>query len=339
LALEAAHVAVVVLCWNGYSDTLACLESLSRVDWQRLTTIVVDNGSTDGTAEAVLERFPEVLLLRSDENLGFAEGNNVGLRAAFAADAEHVLLLNNDTVVDAGLVRALVEEAQRRPDAGALCPMIYYTQPAERIWYAGAAFDPRRVHNGTHTGYGDSDRGQYAKTREIGRATGAAMLVPRRVVEEVGYLDTRLFLQVEDVEWSLRMRAAGYRILFVPAGKVWHRVSVATGGEHAPATAYYEMRNSLAVCARHAPLRGLAGLRREAAMVAVHVLHTRKADRPAKNLSAVLQGWRDYHAGRLGPWREGLSEGSAPYDVPIGVRAPASDASRAAAAWSPSRTL
>jgi GT2 family glycosyltransferase len=326
------HVAVVVLCWNGYSDTLACLESLGRMDWERLTTIVVDNGSTDGTAEAVVERFPAVLLLRSDENLGFAEGNNVGLRAAFAVGAEYVLLLNNDTVVDPGLVRALVEKAEQRPDAGALCPMIYYTQPADRIWYAGAAFDPRRVHNGRHTGYGDPDTGQYGKAREIGRATGAAMLVPRRVVEDVGYLDHRLFLQVEDVEWSLRMRAAGYRILFVPAGKVWHRVSVATGGEHAPATAYYEMRNTLAVCARHAPLGGLAALRREAAMVVIHLLHARKADRPAKNLSAVLQGWRDYRAGRLGAWPEGPSEGPPPYDVPIGARAPASDASSAAAA-------
>ena len=327
------QVAVVVLCWNGHRDTLACLESLGRVDWDQLTTIVVDNGSTDGTAEAVRERFPRVLLLRSNENLGFAEGNNVGLRAAFAAGADYVLLLNNDTVVDPGLLRALVEEAELRPDAGALCPMIYYNQPADRIWYAGAAFDPRRVHNGRHTGYGDRDVGQYAKTREIGRATGAAMLVRRKAVEDVGYLDHRLFLQVEDVEWSLRMRAAGYRILFVPAGKVWHGVSVATGGEHAPATAYYEMRNTLAVCARHFPLRGLAGLRREAAMVVIHLLHARKADRPWTNLRAVLQGWRDYRAGRLGSWREGgPTGGPPPYDVPMGVRARASDASRAAAA-------
>ena len=295
------HVAVVVLCWNGYSDTRACLESLDHAEWDRLTTIVVDNGSTDGTSEAVLGRFPEVLLLRSEENLGFAEGNNVGLRAALAAGAEYVLILNNDTVVDRDLIAALVEEGERRPDAGALCPMIYYTDPPDRIWYAGARFDPRRIHNGPHTGYGDRDVGQYGTTREIGRATGAAMLVRRRVLEDVGYLDARLFLQVEDVEWSLRMRAAGYRILFVPAGRAWHRVSVATGGEHAPATAYYEMRNTLAVCSRYAPLRRLASLRRECAVLALHLFHARKGHRPAENVRAVLQGWRDYRAGRLGP--------------------------------------
>ncbi|MEA2388868.1 MAG: hypothetical protein QOG41_1641 [Thermoleophilaceae bacterium] len=313
------HVAIVVLCWNGWRDTVACIESLRRIGYDPLTTIVVDNGSSDDTAAIVHESFPDVTVIRVEENLGFAEGNNVGLRAAFATGADYALLLNNDTIADERLVAALVEEAERRPDAGALCPMIHYTDPPDLIWYAGARFDARRVHNGRHTGYGDRDVGQYHATREIGRATGAAMLVPRRVVEDVGFLDGRLFLQVEDVEWSLRMRAAGYRVLFVPAGKVWHRVSMATGGEHAPATAYYEMRNTLVVCDRHAPLRGLAKLRREAAIVAVHVLHARKAPRRLENLRAVLDGWFDYRAGRLGP-RDGDARpepaGAAPLPTP-----------------------
>jgi GT2 family glycosyltransferase len=295
------RVAIVVLCWNGLRDTIVCMESLHRIGYDALTTIVVDNGSSDGTAAIVHESFPDVTVIRLEENLGFAEGNNVGLRAAFSMGADYALLLNNDTIADEQLVAALVEEAEQRPDAGALCPMIHYTDPPDRIWYAGARFDARRVHNGRHTGYGDRDTGQYHATREIGRATGAAMLVPKRVVEDVGYLDGRLFLQVEDVEWSLRMRAAGYRILFVPAGKVWHRVSMATGGEHAPATAYYEMRNTLVVCDRHAPLPAAAKLRREAAILAVHLLHARKAPRPLVNMGAVLDGWRDYRAGRLGP--------------------------------------
>jgi GT2 family glycosyltransferase len=298
---ETPHVAVVVLCWNGRDDTIACLASLERMRWERLSVIVVDNGSTDGTIKAVREQFPDVTAIRSAENLGFAEGNNVGLRAALDAGADHVLLLNNDTLADEGLIEALIDEARLRPDAGALCPLIRYVDPPDRIWYAGARFDPRAIHNGRHTGYGERDAGQYHSVREIGRATGAAMLVPREVVERVGYLDRRLFLQVEDVEWSLRMRAAGYRILFVPAGQVWHHVSVASGGERAPDTAYYEMRNSLFVCARHAPLRWPARMRRELGMLAVHLLHARLAPRPVDNARAVLAGWRDFRAGRLGP--------------------------------------
>lgn len=298
---ETPHVAVVVLCFNGRDDTLACLASLERTRWPRLSVIVVDNGSTDGTIDAVRSECPDVTAIRSEENLGFAEGNNVGLRAALDYGADYVLLLNNDTIADERLVAALVAEAQRRPDAGALCPLIRYVDPPDRIWYAGARYDPRTVHNGRHTGYGERDTGQYHTVREIGRATGAAMLVPREVVEKVGYLDSRLFLQVEDVEWSLRMRAAGYRILFVPAGQVWHHVSVASGGERAPDTAYYEMRNSLVVCARHAPLPWPERMRREIGMLIVHLLHARLAPRPVANARAVIAGWRDFRAGRLGP--------------------------------------
>lgn len=295
------HVAIVVLSWNGRDDTLECLASLERVRWDPLTTIVVDNGSTDGTSEAVGERFPAATLIRSEENLGFAEGNNVGIRAALEAGADYVLILNNDTIADEGLVEALVAEAERRPDAGALCPMIRYVDPPDLIWYAGARFDPRAVHNGRHTGYGERDTGQYHAVREIGRATGAAMLVPRRVIDELGCFDSPLFIQVEDVEWSLRMRAAGYRILFVPGSVLWHHVAVASGGERAPETAYYEMRNTLVVCARHAPLRGLRHLWRELGILAVHLFHARLAPRPVENARAVIEGWRDYHAGRLGP--------------------------------------
>jgi GT2 family glycosyltransferase len=298
------HVAVVVLCLNRREDTVECLRSLDRLRWDALSVFVVDNGSTDGTLEAVRSEFPHVTAIRSEQNLGFADGNNVGMRAALEAGADYVLILNNDTVVDERLVEALVAEAERRPDAGALCPLIHYVDPADHIWYAGARFDPRAVHNGRHTGYGDRDTGQYRTVREIGRATGAAMLVPRRVIEHVGYFEGRLFIQVEDVEWSLRMRRAGYRILFVPDGLVSHRVAMTTGGERAPTTAYYEMRNTLWVCAQHAPLRGPARLRRELGCLAVHLLHARLAPRPVANARAVIAGWRDFRAGRLGPRTE-----------------------------------
>jgi GT2 family glycosyltransferase len=294
------HVAIIVLSWNGRDDTIACLESLERSTWPNASSNVVDNASTDGTGAAVRRRFPDVRLIETRANLGFAEGNNVGLRAALAHDADYVLLLNNDTIVDPGMLDALVAEAERRPYAGALCPLIYYLDRPDRIWYAGARFDARRGHNGRHTGYGERDFGQYDTVREIGRGTGAAMLVRRAALEAVGFLDGDLFLQVEDVEWSLRMRRAGWRIFFVPAGKVWHRVSVKTGGEQSPMVAYYEIRNTLAVCDRYAPLRGVRAARRKAAVLGVHLVHTHRARRPLANARAVLEGWRDYRDGRLG---------------------------------------
>ena len=122
--MSAPHVAVVVLSWNRREDTLACLRSLERVEYEPLTVIVVDNASTDGTADAVAEEFPHVVLLRAPENLGFAGGNNIGVDTALGAGADHVLILNNDVDVDPKFVSALVEEASRRPKAGALCSKI-----------------------------------------------------------------------------------------------------------------------------------------------------------------------------------------------------------------------
>ena len=295
------RVAVVILCWNGREDTLDCLDSVAGLHHPAVTPIVVDNGSTDGSAEAVAAAHPEVELIRSAENLGFSGGNNLGLRRALELGCDYAFLLNNDTLVDPGMLGPLLEEAERRPDAGALCPLVLYAHPPDLIWYAGAEFDPRRGHNGRQTGYRERDRGQYSKVREISRASGAAMLVPRRVLEEVGLLDEDLFLHVEDVEWSLRIRAAGYRLYFVPAARLWHKVSVDTGGENSPTIAYYGMRNTLEVCSRFAPQRGVAGMRRHAVTVAAHVAHARRGSRPLANLRAVTEGWRDYRRGRLGP--------------------------------------
>jgi hypothetical protein len=313
-----SHVATVVLTWNGRDDTLRCLESLERLDWPRHDTIVVDNGSTDGTAAAIESAYPDVAVIDTGRNLGFAAGNNVGLKAALEMGADYALILNNDTVVAPDMVTRLVDQAERQPDAGALCPLIYYLDEPDRIWYAGARFDARRGHNGRHTGYGERDFGQYDRIREIGRGTGAAMMVRREVIEKVGMLDGELFLQVEDVEWSLRMRRAGWRIFFVPSGKVWHHVSSTLGGECTPTAAYYEMRNTLAVCDRYAPLKGVRRARRQATILGVQLLHAHRGGRPRDNLRAAMQGWRDYRDGRLGPRP---AEPAGDLRLPIGISA------------------
>ena len=291
-----------MLCYNGRELTLDCLASLSELRWHGgLTTIVVDNGSRDGTAEAVRERFPGVTLIRSEHNLGFAEGNNLGLRRALDLGCDYALLLNNDTVVDPDMMSELVRAAESRPDAGALCPLVYFADPPDLVWYAGAAFDPARGYGDPHVGYRVRDVGQFSEVVEVGRAVGAAMLVPRAVMERVGLLDGGLFLLVEDVDWSLRMRAAGYRLYLVPGAKVWHRVSAASGGEHSPTLAYYGVRNRLEICRRHALMKGIPGLRRQLGIVAAELIHARRAKRRAQNVRAVLAGWRDYLRGRTGP--------------------------------------
>ncbi|HWL33962.1 MAG TPA: glycosyltransferase family 2 protein, partial [Gaiellaceae bacterium] len=258
-----------------------------------IETVVVDNGSSDGSADAVAEQFPDVELVRAGVNLGFAGGNNVGIRRALDRGAEWVLLANNDATVEPGLVDALAAAAVARPDAGVLACKVLFAD-SDRLWYAGAGFDPI-LGRSRHEGFGEPDApGELADT---GRATGAAMAVSRAAIDAAGLLDEGLFLYAEDLEWSLRIRRAGFAVVYVPEARVRHRVSAATGGAGSPTTSYYETRNMLSVVESYRPLpRGLTGLRR-GLVVAPRVLLA--AYRPA-SAWAALRGWRDYRRGRMG---------------------------------------
>jgi GT2 family glycosyltransferase len=278
----------VVLSYNGREDTLAALASL-----RSFQTVVVDNGSSDGSPEAVAEAFPDVELIRAGVNLGFSGGNNVGVRRALERGAEWVLLLNNDARIEPGLVDALAAAAVARPDAGVLACKVLYSD-SDRIWYAGAGFDPL-LGRSRHHGFGGPDvSGDVSDTV---RATGAAMAVSRRAIEAAGLLDEELFLYVEDLEWSLRIRRAGLAVVYVPDARVRHRVSAAPGGAGSPTTSYYETRNMLAVVERYRPLpRGLTAIRR-ALVVVPRLLFALPHPAAAR---ATLRGWRDYRRGRMG---------------------------------------
>ncbi|HEX4520335.1 MAG TPA: glycosyltransferase family 2 protein [Gaiellaceae bacterium] len=293
-------VTAVVLSWNRREDTLACLRSLAAVTEPELKTIVVDNASDDGTVEAVRVEFPGVELVVNDANLGFAEGNNVGIRRALEAGAEWVLILNNDVEVDPGFLSPLLEEAARRPDVGALGPLILFGPPSETIWFAGARFDPRKGYNGRQRGYGEVADTRFDEVWETDRICGAAMLVPRAVLEEVGDFDTELFAYYEDTDWSLRARTAGHGLYVVPAGRIWHKVSQSSGGESSPATLYYGTRNALVVCERAAPLGPVGTWRRRGVLLSAHLVQALLSGRRREAVGAVLAGWRDFRAGRLG---------------------------------------
>ena len=282
------RLAAVVLNWNGGDDTLAALDSLGR-----LPVVCVDNGSTDGSPDAIAARFPAVDLIRTGVNLGFAGGNNVGIRRALAGGADWVLLLNNDAVAEPGVPAALQSAAAARPDAGLLACKILGAD-GETVQYAGATFRPWLGYSGRVATSGPDE------LRDVGRADGAALAVSRAAVERAGLLDESLFLYVEDVEWSLRIREAGFAVVFVPGARVRHKGSAASGGGASTTNLYYDTRNTIAVCERHAPLpRGRRGLRR-AVVVAAHLAQAVGRPRRGAAVRAVVDGWRDARAGRLG---------------------------------------
>jgi GT2 family glycosyltransferase len=295
------HVAAVVLNWNRGDDTIACLDSLAASDWPSLTTIVVDNASDDDIVPALAERIPDAVYLRNSENLGFAGGMNTGIRRALELGADYVLLLNNDTRVDPGMVRALVAAAKERPDAGIVGPLEFFRDEPEVVASAGRKCDLRRAYQGPPLHMGERDSGQFQGTREIDVSSGTAMLVPAEVIRQVGLLDDRLFLYIEDVDWALRMKEARWRVYVSFDARLWHGVAASSGGEDNPAVTYYHTRNMFIVSQRHLPLRGLRGALRHAEILAANAVHAMRCKRPFANLRAVYDGRRDYLRGRLGP--------------------------------------
>ena len=246
-------LAVVVLNWNGIGETRALLPTLARCrvpDGWRAQVMVVDNGSTDGSAAAIGREFPGVEVLALPENRRFAGGCNAGLERALGRGADAVMLLNNDTEAEPGLCEELLIALERDPGAGAAAPLICFQRPPGVIWYAGGRCAPA-LGLAAHRGLRQPDRGQYRRVEPTGYLTGCCLLATRATWERVGLLDERYFIYAEDADWCLRARAAGIRLLFVPAARLRHKVS-ASSGAASPWKIYQRSRANLTLFARHA---------------------------------------------------------------------------------------
>ena len=219
------HVAVVLLNYNGHDDTHACLASLARSTYPRLSVITCDNASTSPGVDALESEFPAVRFIRNPANLGFAAGCNVGIEAARALGAAYVVLLNNDTIVSPGFIEPLVDALDAHPRAGIAGGAIlqWNDEPSDRIWYAGGRFSRLRGSIDVPR-YGERfDAAQYPAVVETRFVSGCLAMIPMRVIEEVGRLDEDFFLGVEDLDFAWRLEERGFHGLFVPAAVIWHR--------------------------------------------------------------------------------------------------------------------
>jgi len=249
--MEAPTVAVVIPTWNRRDDLLTCLESIEAMGYPQLHVIVVDNGSTDGTAEAVRVNFPKAELIRSEENLGFAAGCNLGLRRVLQLTAEYVLLLNNDVIVASDMMERLVEAALTHPEVGLFGPSVWYHDEPHRLWSAGYRCRPVTLSDQPPQGNPEGAEPYFVDT-----LYGCGLLIRREVLETVGLLDERFFMYYEDKDLCLRARAAGWKLLMVPAARVWHKVSESTSGSNdlgTPFQKYHMARSSVVFFAKHTP--------------------------------------------------------------------------------------
>jgi GT2 family glycosyltransferase len=238
-------VMIIIVNWNNESDTAECLESCRKLDYPDFSMIVVDNGSSDGSGGRLRQRFPDVEVIETGCNLGFAGGNNVGIRGALEAGAKYIWLLNNDTVVDRGALSALVEVAEHDSTVGMVGSKILLFGDPGMIWYAGGLIDDHAPYRCSHRGVGEEDMGQYDDLSETGYVTGCSMLVRRDVIEQIGELDEGMFLYFEDTDWGVRARNGGWRLMYAPRSVVLHKASASMGGMDSPRMLYYLARNLL----------------------------------------------------------------------------------------------
>lgn len=245
--VDGPYVAIIIVNWNGKADTLECLASLRQDCYPNKQIIVVDNGSADDSVPAIRAAHPEVTILETGANLGFTGGNNAGIEYALQQGADYLYLLNNDTTVEPDALQALVEAAEADASYGLLTPVIrYYDQP-EEAWFAGSRMDLAR-------GLAVHDNSRIPEKREspiqIPWASGCAMLLRAALIRQIGGLDERYFLNWEDVDLSLRVRALGSNIGLVPAARIYHKVSRSFGASSGVGH-YYYVRNNLLLVLLH----------------------------------------------------------------------------------------
>lgn len=254
ISTSKSSVAIILVNWNGYGFTSECLQSLKVVDFPNFKVFVVDNASENQEGEKIKIVFPEVELLQNNKNLGFAGGNNVGIRAALKQEFSHVLLLNNDTVVESNFLAKMMAFMDENPALGIVQPLIYFLHDREKIWSAGgrwSSFFSRAVT------LGDRKKKQSftAESRQIDWATGCALLISSKAIQKIGLLNEQYFTYFEDVDWSIRASQAGFGIGFESEAVIYHEAGASSKKQHSEGTLsakvfYYHCRNQFLLIRR-----------------------------------------------------------------------------------------
>jgi len=249
--MSACGLKILILNWNGKGVIEDCLDSVLAAGGDFEVT-VVDNGSTDGSPEEVRRLFPLVEVIENGENLLFAAGNNVGIREALEEGCGFLLLLNNDTEVDPEFAVNMMK-AFDDPEVGIAGPRIYYHDDPHRIWYGGGGFQPV-TGLPYHRHIRRLDREVRDERGGTGWVTGCAMMIRRDVIEDIGLLDPSYRIYCEDVDYCLRASRAGWKVVYEPSARVWHKVSSSSGGGMTPFKLENRIASTWRLFSRHRPL-------------------------------------------------------------------------------------
>ena len=282
-------ISVVSVDYNGLELTCAMISSLRTHVSTPLEIIIVDNGSRTYEASRIRELWPDVKVIRSEKNLGFAGGNNLGIREA---SGKYILLLNNDTEVYEESLCQMCKVFESDPRVGIVCPKIRFFQGSRPIQFAGySPLTPITLRNSL-IGFGREDDGSFDKPAETPYAHGAAMMVRREALEDVGMMPECYFLYYEELDWSLMFRRKGWKIMYEPACTVYHKES-ATTGQDSPLRTYYITRNRMLFARRNL----------EGGRMVLSMLYQCCAALPESVFTSLLKGRTDLAGAALkGAW-------------------------------------
>lgn len=277
-----SKVFITAISFNDNSETIGFLKSLEKVDKKNmeLFVVIVDNDSEEKFK--IKDKFKNFKLeiIRSEENLGFSGGQNLGIKYALENEADFLVILNNDTILDPDSLVPLIDSLKNK--VGVVSPKIYFEKGYEFhkeryqksdlgkvIWYAGGAMDYESL-IGKHKGVDEVDMGQYNEELSVDFATGCCMAIRREVFEKIGILDEKYFLYYEDNDFSQRAKTAGFSILFQPKSRIWHKNAKSTGGSGSSLQDYYITRNRLLFGLKFLNIRQKASLVKESLSLLVN---------------------------------------------------------------------
>lgn len=271
-------VFISIINFNGKKNTLECLKSIDNLNMTGvdLNVVLIDNASKEklDIEEKILKNASLKIIL-NEKNLGFSGGHNVGINYALSNNADYIVILNNDTILDKNLVYELLNAFDKDLKIGIISPKIYFAKGFEFhkdrykreylgnvLWYAGGDMDWNNV-IGKHRGVDEVDKGQCDIEREIDFSSGCCMAVKKEVFEKVGFLNEKYFLYYEDNEYSQRVKRTGYKVVYTPKAVLWHKNAGSAGGSGSNLQDYYITRNRLLFGLAYAPLKARLALLRE----------------------------------------------------------------------------
>lgn len=242
---QECELSIITVNYNGLKDTCALIDSIPFNE--DMEVIVVDNGSNENEANVLQERYPYIKVIRSDKNLGFAGGNNLGIKSA---KGKYIFLVNNDTIFKEFKPQILIRRLESSPKIGMVCPKIRFAWKNNPIQFAGYTPLSSITVRNQAIGFDEEDKGQYDTPHHTPYAHGAAMMLKREVIDKVGLMPECYFLYYEELDWSMMITRAGYEIWYEPASTIYHKESQSTG-QNSPLRTYYITRNRLLLVKRN----------------------------------------------------------------------------------------